>query len=225
MFRVIAPVLCEAGKVVQSRGFREINPLGNLDLVIESLKEIEPDEISILSIDGKIGNVNFQTNAFQNLNLPLTIGGGVTEAVLCEIPAERFLLNSVFFGNDISPIKKIINSSGAQSLIAYLPFKIKNDEVFVWNSTTANIHLFDSILFDKVQKYSAECVLLDMDAQGYYNGFDFKIFDLLPYLDKNKSLICGGINQKSLDQAKKLQLGGALIDNQALYYNQSVHKR
>lgn len=225
MFRIIAPVLCHLGKVVQSRSFNELRLLGELDLVIENLIELEPDEICILSIDGKISEINFQSKAFQHLNIPLTIGGGVDLKSLSKIPAERFLLNSDFFEAGTSLSKAIKRLNGAQSLIGYFPFKVKDDGIHIWNSTVGKLQLCDLELQKKILEYADEYIFLDMEAQGYYSGFDFNIFELFQGLDWSKVLISGGVNETTISTAVAMKLGGVLIDNQALFYNKSVYKR
>lgn len=225
MTRMIAGIFVKEGCVVQTIGFERFYFLGELACVLRNIIELKPDEICILSIDGKLDHVDFGIREFTKLNLPLIVGGGVSKINLAAVPAERFLINSAYFEGDNNTINTIINKSGKQSIICLLPFKYRENVLQVWNSESNELEpMCEKKIFDIYDTYS-EVIFLDMDNQGEHSGFNFDLIRDFKSINRKQTIIAGGINSETIKKAKELKLAGIMIDNQPLYYNKEIYLR
>jgi imidazole glycerol phosphate synthase subunit HisF len=224
MFRSVGQLLVKDGLAAQSVGFSQYIYLGRLDIALESLASLEPDEISILDLDGNIRKTlseNYQ--AFSQVDLPLTVGGGGQLLAQHEFPVERVFYNSIFFdGTD----KKVFSSSvpGKQSVVAYLPYRIREGELCVFNSSIGEFVRVDTQWLETVLQTAQEIAFLDADAQGLAGRFNQTILDTVSEYVVHRSYFSGGLSQDDIELLKSKNCAGYIIDNVSLYGNAKIYE-
>ena len=225
MTRIIAPVFTKRARAVQVFNFHFHRDLGDLRTVLRNVNELQPDEICLLSIDGNLNSILKNNDIFYSVNLPLIAGGGVSTVSIGDYPVERFLINSAYFENKQRLIDRIKVKSGQQSLLLLLPFENNFGQISVWNSSVQGLVPLDSEDFESLFLDYSEIVLLDMKKQGLPGGFDFTVLNQFPDRFHDRIIVSGGIDSRTIELAKTLGLGGVMIDNQALYYNEKIYLR
>ncbi len=223
-FRICASLILYNQAFYQSYAFNEKKFLGNIQTVYDSLERKKVDEIHVIRARKEETS---QSKLLNDLNLlenvstmtPVAIGGGISENTLTylrNISFERFILNKSLF-EDINFVKSLLENYGLQSVCAYLPFRIKNDNLFIWNGSVNKFIEYNKDTFDKFADLINEYIFLDAESEGTMNGFDFRVFDKIA-LPFNKILISGGITSKCLQKSKNSGFAGVSIDNRSLYY-------
>ena len=223
MFKTVAQLLVKDGLAVQSKHFNKLIPLGRLDIALEALTFLNPDEICIIDLDGDIERT-LNTNLFtlNRINLPVCAGGGATASLMKRFSIERLLKNSSIF-SDIYSSPDV--STGRQALIAYMPYRFADDKLFVYHSDLQKFLEKDiKFLCDTLSVYS-EIVLLDADGQGVKNGFNNQIFKYIPNELTNRIYLSGGMNYSHINLAKSIGYSGTIIDNTSLYRTWSIDRR
>jgi imidazole glycerol phosphate synthase subunit HisF len=215
MFKTVAQLLVKDGLAVQSQSFGSLIPLGRVDIALEALNYLNPDEICILDLDGDIEKTLINnTITINEIKLPICIGGGSNSALLKRFAIERLIKNSAVFGELYD---KSDSSIGRQALIAYLPYKLVDKNLYIYNS---NIRAFTkqsiNFLYDILNVYS-EIILMDANGQGIKDGFDEKIFDYIPETIVSRIYLSGGMNKLQISHSRSIGYAGVIIDNTSLY--------
>jgi imidazole glycerol phosphate synthase subunit HisF len=228
-FRIGATVLIDYyGNAIQSYNFNTKRILGNLQKVLEFLDAYEIDEIHAI-VPSKGRSDNDSSEVFSNLSdisisTPLGIGGGITEKNIKEITRdpffERCIFNSAIFNNS-QLLKKTKAIMGRQSMVASMPFIIKNDTLMIYNSESDKFEEVDSELRKEINKNFNEIILLDADAEGSKKGFDFEVFKHIEF-PIDRVLISGGLTKDDISKARKMGLAGVTIDNFVLHSEYSI---
>ena len=223
MFKTVALLLVKNGQVVQSTEFMNFIPLGRLDIALESLVVLNPDEICIIDVDGNIEKTlethSYSVNA---INLPMCVGGGASAELINRFSIERLLKNSAIFNNLNADQDMFI---GKQALIAYLPYKLTGERFLVFNSDSRQFIEKKIEFLQKILSVYSEVILLDADGQGIKNGFNDRILDYIPSSIIHRIYLCGGMNSLQVQKAKSAGYSGVIVDNTSLYELSSIDRR
>jgi imidazole glycerol phosphate synthase subunit HisF len=228
-FRIGSTVLIDCnGNVVQSYNFNTKRILGNLQQVLKFLDAYEVDEIhAIVPYKGKNYNRSLQIfSILSNISIstPLGIGGGITmeniEVIAQDPFFERCIFNSAIF-YDTQLLKKVKSLMGHQSLVASIPFIIKDNDLMVYNSMDDNFQLIKKELWIEINNNFNEIILLDAASEGSKKGFNFKVFECIEF-PNDRVLISGGLTKSDIRKAKKMDLAGVSIDNFVLHSEYSI---
>jgi len=224
VFRIVGQILVKNGLAVQSIKFNDYLFLGRVDIALESLAALRPDEISIIDLDGNIGKIiNDNYNAINNIDLPLAIGGGAKFIKQHKVPVERMFYNSIFFQEDM--VEQLSRTgSGRQSIVAYFPYKVKKKRLLVFNSTKNMFVPADSAWLRCVLANAQEIAFLDVEGQGTLNGFDNNICDMLEDYILERSYFSGGLSLENIQLLRRRNCAGYIVDNFSLYGNQPLYE-
>jgi phosphoribosylformimino-5-aminoimidazole carboxamide ribonucleotide (ProFAR) isomerase len=223
-FRIGASVLLNCnGLAIQSYNFKTKRILGSIHQVLNFLDLYEVDEIHVIL---PLKNIR-STDSYKSLldlkeieiSTPIGIGGGITneniEVITKDPFFERLIFNSAIFKND-SVLKKATSIMGRQSMVAYVPFRIDQNEISVYHAKKNIFISVDKHFWQKLSKTFNEVILLDFFSEGNRVGFDFKVFELIEF-PNNRILISGGLLTKDIKIARKMNLAGVSLDNFALH--------
>ena len=228
-FRIGSTVLIDCGgSAIQSYNFKTKRILGNLQKVLKFLDVYEVDEIHAI-VPNKGGGGNRASKVFSSLlnisiSTPLSIGGGITienlEVIMQDPFFERLIFNSALFG-DHKVIKQAALKMGRQSMVASIPFVVKDKNLMIYNSENDDFYAIDRGLCAMINDNFNEIILLDANAEGSKRGFNFKALDYIDF-PNDRILISGGLTKNDINKAKKMGLAGVSIDNFALHSEYSI---
>ena len=230
--RIIGAIILKEGKAVQSFEFENYRPLGSAICCIENLDRWRVDEIIILDIDRsekKLGpNLDLiRTISSIPISTPLIYAGGiktVDDATnIIAAGAERIVIDSLL-NETPEMLKDISDAVGVQSIVASLPVKIKNNNIFHYNYISKNLRVFDQNLISLINKYTSEILLIDIGNQGKKDSFNLNIFDYIECL--HLPIICyGGIglSNRTDNISNQNKIGAAALGNILNYKELSIN--
>ncbi len=227
-FRIGATVLIDCdGNAIQSYNFNTRRVLGDLRKVLKFLDDYEVDEIhTIVPSKGKGCNSSeiFSSLSDISVSTPLGIGGGIADDNIEKITQdpffERCIFNSAIFNNP-KLLQKARSIMGHQSMVASMPFSIKDKILMIYNSKNNSWIKADSALWGRVNDNFNEILLLDSNAEGSKKGFNFEVLKYIKF-PADRVLISGGLIRGDIEKAKKMGLAGVSIDNFALHSEYSI---
>ncbi len=228
-FRISATVLIgHNGNAIQSYGFKKKRILGNLQKVLKFLDAYKVDEIHAIvpfKGEGDSGSSRIFSHLSElSISTPLGIGGGITERNIEEITQdpffERCIFNSAIFNNP-ELLKKTKSIMGHQSMVASIPFIINDDNLKVYNSKSDSFQAIKDELWKEVESNFNEILLLDTNAEGDKQGFNFEVLKYVKF-PIDRIIISGGITKNDIKKAKKIGMAGVSIDNFALHSEYSI---
>tara|TARA_B100000787_G_C16158921_1_gene280394 strand:- start:606 stop:1319 length:714 start_codon:yes stop_codon:yes gene_type:complete len=202
--RIIGSLIVKDNIVVQSFGFKNYLPVGDVKICCENLNNWEVDEIIITSIDRSKYNLGPDLELIDEvsksgISTPITYAGGIrnlndAEKVISK-GADRVCVNNLIMTN-ISSIKDIALSIGSQSLLASINI-IKSKNNFFWfNYIKKKLLPIESIPLDLLH-YVSEIIITDVNNEGLDDKFDLKVADITKKIfDKKKIIFFGGICTK-----------------------------
>ena len=229
-FRIGATVLIDCnGIAVQSYNFSIKRKLGDIKKVLKFLNAYEVDEIhAIVPSKGKSSNssVIFSRLSDISISTPLAIGGGITEESIDKITQdpffERCIFNSAIF-NNLKLLQKTKSIMGHQSMVASIPFILEDEQLLIYNSENNSWIKADNRLWNRIEDNFNEILLLDSNAEGTKNGFDFEVFKYIKF-PVDRTLISGGLTKHDIKKAKNMNLAGVSIDNFVLHSEYSIEE-
>ena len=193
--RLIATILIEGNKVIQTYNFKEKKIIGDVKIVVKHLNEWQVDEIVILQIDQNFKKLLENLNYILEIcSTPLTVGGGISSLKesleLTRNGADRICLQRVFFEN-LDEVFKIANTLGGQALTIKVDFDSKLKQL---RSNKRNFLYFYNYLNkirNKLIDYGvSEIFFYDIKADGLIKE---PSFNLIQDIDLNEfSVILGG---------------------------------
>jgi imidazole glycerol phosphate synthase subunit HisF len=113
-------------------------------------------------------------------------------------------------------INKVKNQYGKQAIVASVPVKLVNGQLFFYNSPAKNFKILSNKIISYIKDNADEVLIIDTQNEGINNSFNFDILEAID-LPLNKLMITGGIGQKQISLAKDLGLISCLIDNRILH--------
>lgn len=224
--RIGSSIILINGYCYQSYQWRLFRPLGSLKNILNFLDKYNIDEICITR---PIRDSDSKQSFFLDLvqikssfsNSPIGFGGGIRSSenikLLSDLPIERVHLSDAFLNKNMKVIDSILNTYGKQALVATLPLKLKDENLFVFHGHTQTFELLKSNTINLINEYADELMIIDVENEGMNNCFNFKILDRLAF-SKDRIIISGGIGSKVAKQALQLGIASCMIDNQVLHY-------
>ncbi len=228
--RVGASILLLNGFCYQSYNWTKFRPLGRLQGVIDSLESYQCDEVTIIRPvreNDTIEEFIYDLNVLKKINCmtPLSFGGGLRSTqhidLLNNIPVERLVFSSAFIEKDISLIEYARKLFGHQAIQCLLPFEIKDNIIYIFNSSLNKFLPISDIDLSFIDKYANEVILFDTNNEGLKNSYTHDIYDLID-LPNEKLVISGGIGSNNIHMAKKDNIASVLIDNKVLHNEYSI---
>ena len=193
--RLIATILMEGNKVIQTYNFKEKKIIGDLQIVVKHLNDWQVDEIVIIQIDQNFKKLLENLNYILEIcSTPLTVGGGISSLKesleLTRNGADRICLQRAFFEN-LEEVFKIANTLGGQALTIKVDFDSKlkqlrsnkRDFLYFYNYLNKNKN--------KLINYGvSEIFFYDINADGL---IEEPSFNFIQDIDLNEfSVILGG---------------------------------
>lgn len=200
--RLIGVVTVKNSWAVQSFGYRRYLPLGKPECLVENLDRWGADEILVQVIDRSANGQGpdydlLDKLARLGLGTPLIYGGGIctVEQGLQAIQrgADRITVDSLLH-DDVSVVRGLANSLGAQAIIASLPMTMETRGVerFVYKTRKPE-PLSKDVLGLISEGVVSEVMLIDAKNEGEPMGFNSALIDSFP--NQNVPLIIfGGIS-------------------------------
>lgn len=228
--RLLASIVVRENIVVQSFGFKNFLPLGNIKSSIKNLNRWQADEILILSIDSYKKNLGPNIKLLEdlkdlNINTPVIYGGGIRTIkdakTVIKNGADRILVESVI-QNNFNEFKKISKIIGAQSIIVSMPFAIQSDKILVYDyKSDKELNLSKNYEKAIDEKLFSELLLIDYKNQGHMKGFNKTILKKIKY--DIPLVLSGGIyTKKNFEEVfKDKRVVAATVGN---YLNYGEHK-
>ena len=191
MNRIIGSIFHLNGLAVQSIGFSEYLPIGDVHIVAENLNNWGVDEILLLDINPvyqKKCKLNLVKKVSKYISVPLAVGGGVkskNETLrLLKSGAEKVVISSGLY-NKNEWIKSASRTFGAQSIIACLDYSVEANRISLYAKSGSlkvkkNIFDFGEIMLNSIQR------------DGKKQGFDIKTFNKIKEKTSKPIILCGG---------------------------------
>jgi uncharacterized protein related to proFAR isomerase len=110
---------------------------------------------------------------------------------------------------------------GHQSMVASVPFIINDKILKIYNSKNDDFRAIKSGLCTEMENNFNEIILLDANAEGSKNGFNFEVLDYIDF-PNDRILISGGLTKNDINKAKEIGLAGVSIDNFSLHSEYSI---
>tara|TARA_B110000008_G_C16971190_1_gene563958 strand:+ start:649 stop:1350 length:702 start_codon:yes stop_codon:yes gene_type:complete len=223
--RIGCSIILINGYCYQSYNWKIIRPLGALNNILNFLDCYEVDEISITRpIRADNENTSYKSDieiikrSFSNS--PMSFGGGIRNShqldYLKGLPIERFHFSNAFIHLKKGLIQKSINMFGRQAIVASLPLKIIEEVPYVFDGISGNFVYLNKEIFDFVNQYADEIIIIDTDNEGLNDMFNFELLELSNF-SINKIIISGGLGLKSIKKAKSKNIASCLIENKVLH--------
>ena len=185
--RICAALTVQSGLVYLTKGFKVTSCIGRLEFVLEEFDRWQIDEIVVLEISkGKQYqlNPNEKTlNAIANVNLstPITYGGGINCIDDLDFVSshgiERFALTQAVLKK--GGFLELMNKKyGKQAFVGVLPFFInkKNAVSYCIPFSRVLSPKEEVKLFDNINEYFSETLLISINDEGFENLNDFNHF-------------------------------------------------
>ena len=205
---------------------------GNLQRVINALDSYECDEISIILPqrgDMSLSSMGSDLEVLRNMNSssPMSIGGGIRSfsdlEYLSYLPVERFMLSTAMIAKNWKLVEKLRQNFGAQAIQCVLPIKNVSDNIFIYNSMEQKFIPVEELDIELIKEVSNEVIVYDTRADGLYDAFNFESLSRLN-LNMNKTIITGGIGERTIKSAVDIGLAACLVDNRVLHREYSINE-
>lgn len=186
--RIIACLDIKDGRTVKGVNFVDLQDAGDPVELADAYSKAGIDELVFLDISAT--NEKRKTLAelvkriARTINIPFTIGGGISEIadaeILLESGADKISLNSAAVKNP-ALVSELAKRYGEQFVVAAVDSKSINDlnKVFI-NGGRIETKLETIAWSKELQNLGAgEILLTSMDKDGTQSGFDLKLLDLV----------------------------------------------
>ena len=213
--RVIPVLLLKNGWLVQSKGFKRYQNLGNPTTAVRRLSEWGSDELIYLDIS-RDDNYNMRRNDQNYSNrqsfleiiedvstvtfMPITVGGKIEKLEDIEkrlkLGADKIAINSKAI-NDAGFIEKSAREFGAQCIVVSIDAKINNKNYVVYDHKNSSLTELNVLNYSKrVESMGAGEILLNsVDRDGLGNGYDLQLLNLIANHVKIPVIACGGVGE------------------------------
>jgi len=200
MNRIIGSIFHLNGLAVQSIGFSEYLPIGDVHIVAENLNNWGVDEILLLDINPvhqKKCELNLVKKVAKYISVPLAVGGGVKSKNeilrLLKSGAEKVVISSGLY-NKNEWIKNASRTFGAQSIIACLDYLVEANTISLYaksGSLKIKKNIFD-FLKELEDLEVGEIMLNSIQKDGKKQGFDIETFNKIQEKTSKPIILCGG---------------------------------
>jgi cyclase len=183
--RIIPIFTYKNNVLVKSINYENYRNVNSILPIIKLFNKRNIDEMIFLNLDDNI-NLNLLENFVNEIDYPITYGGGInninTMRQIYNIGFDKICLNSILYkDNDFS--RKACEIFGKQSIIGSIDVKkdINNNYYCYYNNGKINSnlnihqHIENIIENDSI----AEILITNIENEGTFNGFDYKLYDSL----------------------------------------------
>lgn len=227
--RIIPCLLYDGSGLVKTIKFKNPSYIGDPINAIKIYNEKEVDELILIDIfaskQKRKPNFDKIVNMASEAFMPFAYGGGVKTfedfATLYKLGVEKVIVNSLI-QEDPNIIKKVIDSYGAQAVVACIDFKKP-----MFGSTAPYSYIGHKIKYN-LNEYASylskdlgvgELMLNSIDKEGTWEGFDDEIISSILNSVEIPVIACGGCG--SIEDLKtvlyKTNANAAAIGSMAVY--------
>jgi imidazole glycerol-phosphate synthase subunit HisF len=201
--RLIASLLLRDGLIVQSFGFNSFLPIGRPRFAIEFVVKWDVDEIVLLDMsatpDGRCVDDQVLEMLSQYCYVPLTVGGGIQSVSdvrrIIRAGADKVSLNSHALARP-QLITEIADIFGSQSLVVSMDCRKESDEKYQVYSNSGQ-KASDVSVVDWARQCeelgAGEILLNSIDRDGYRQGYDTDLIELVSHAVDIPVIACGGV--------------------------------
>lgn len=243
--RLIPVLLLRNGWLVQSKGFKRYQNLGNPVFSVHRLSEWSSDELIYLDIS-RDDNYDLRRDDLKDPNrqlfldiiadvacqtfMPITVGGRIR--TLNDIDArllrgaDKISINSIAV-QDPAFIHQAARHFGSQCIVVSIDVKIINGcYIVMTEGGVKNTGLEPSMWARRVEQEGAGEILLNsIDRDGMKNGYDISLIDAVSRAVRIPVVACGGVGEWShFEEAlAKTRVDAVAAANIFHYTDQSVY--
>ena len=183
--RIIPIFTYKNNVLVKSVNYENYRNVNSILPIIKLFNKRNVDEMIFLNLDNNI-NLNLLESFVNEIDYPITYGGGINDINIMRqiynIGFDKICLNSILYqDNDFS--RKACEIFGKQSIIASIDVKkdINDNYNCYYNNGKINSnlnihqHIENIIENDSI----AEILITNIEKEGTFNGFDYKLYDNL----------------------------------------------
>jgi cyclase len=243
--RLIPILLLKNGWLVQSKGFKYHQNLGNPVSAVKRLSEWASDELIYLDIsrddhyDMRRDDLNHpnRQDFFQIIQdvskitfMPMTVGGKIRSLADIEkrlkLGADKVAINSQAL-SDKSFIRSAAREFGSQCIVISMDVKRLGDgyKVFSDCGTKETEHGADAWAKIMEQEGGGEILLNSIDRDGARTGYDIPLLDLVTDCVSIPVIACGGVGEwpHFAEALEKTKVDAVAAANIFHYVDQSVY--
>jgi len=213
--RLIPVLLLKNGWLVQSRGFKRYQNLGNPIMAVKRISEWGSDEVIYLDIS-KDENYDLRRNDQNYPNrrtfleiiedvakvtfMPLAVGGkiGCLEDIekRLKLGADKITINSKAISNPTF-VEMAAKEFGSQCIVVSIDFKIHKNQYCVYNHKNDQPTDIEVLEFgQRMEKSGAGEVLLNsVDRDGMKTGYDLQLLKHVSDKIRIPVVACGGVGE------------------------------
>ena len=221
--RLIASIFTFKGKCYQTLSYLNYKPLGSLTNVLEILDKHQVDEIFISNRSQK--NYSIDLSLLEEIKsskilTPIAYSGGINNSKdvikVLSFGVDRVAINFCLWDKYLT--KNIISAIGKQGVIAGLPFKFIDNEIFFFNSRNRTLNKGTQEFLDFIRSLNIEILLIDIIGDGHLVGFNKKAIKIF----HNCQIILQGGIIKNLKRFNEKNISGIAIENRLLWKEQAA---
>lgn len=222
--RIIPTVLTDGTTVVKGTNFNNWRTIGSALATAKLFGQREVDELLFLDVNarsrGSIISKELLSDFSQNLNIPFTVGGGISSLKDAEIcirsGAEKIVLGSSAITNP-RLITQIANVYGAQAVMVALDFdSIRSKEIKI-NSGQDYFNVNSYGFVSELESLGAgEILLQSIERDGTMEGPDLERIRQISELTSLPIIASGGISN-SEDAISCIKSGASALGIGALF--------
>jgi len=199
--RIIPCLDVKNGRTVKGINFKNLRDAGDPVALAKSYAAQGADELVFLDITATIDcrktMYNWVNQVAQALDIPFTVGGGITSVkdveALLKLGADKIAINSAAVRNP-QLINDISNAFGSQCVVVAVDAKKINDDWFVYlngGRLQTNRRLFDWVK-EAAQRGAGEILFTSMNHDGTKKGFALKALNHINKLINIPIIASGG---------------------------------
>jgi len=227
--RIIPCLLYDGTGLVKTIKFKNTSYIGDPINAIKIFNEKEVDELIVIDINAskqkRKPNFDKIADMASEAFMPFAYGGGVKTfndfSYLYQIGVEKVIVNSLI-QEDSNIIKKVIDSYGAQAVVACIDFKKSLFSGIIPYSYIGNkikMSLVDYANYLTTEIGVGELMLNSIDKDGTWEGFDDEIISSILNSVEIPVIACGGCGH--IEHLKKVlyhtNANAAAIGSMAVY--------
>ena len=201
--RLIASLLLKDGLIVQSFGFKSYLPIGRPRFAIEFVVKWDVDEIVLLDMSAGPEGRSADDQVLEMLShycfVPLTVGGGIQSVSdvrrLVRAGADKISLNTYALARP-QLITEIAEIFGSQSVVVSMDCRRETDGTYNVYSKSGQQASGKNVLdwAKQCEELGAgEIFLNSIDRDGYRNGYDTEMIELVSQSVDIPVIACGGV--------------------------------
>lgn len=223
--RVGASIILLDGYCFQSYQWKILRPLGRLQNILKFLDIYNVDEICITRPIKKNDSESTLRNDLHLIrsslsNSPISFGGGLRNlknlTLLNNLPVERLHFSSAFINHEVKIIERAANLFGKQAIVATLPIKFIDNNLFVYNGESDSFQPLSEDVLSFISEHADELMIVDVVNEGVNESFNLKILDYLKF-PSNQLIISGGIGPNIIKAARDKGIASCLVENRVLH--------